>query len=66
MRLMLIVIFALAALWSGYWAVGSMAVERGTQHMIDQMRAGGWDVEVAEVNTTGFPNRFDTTVASRH
>lgn len=61
MRLLMIVIFALAVLWSGYWFVGSRAVERGAELMLDQLSAEGWDVQVADVSTVGFPNRFDTT-----
>ena len=61
MRKLLVLIFALAALWSGYWFVGATAVERGTQVLLDDLRAQGWQVEVADVGTRGFPNRFDTT-----
>jgi len=61
MRKLLVLILVLAALWSGYWFVGATAVERGAQAVLDNLRAQGWQVEVADVGTRGFPNRFDTT-----
>ncbi|WP_106746076.1 DUF2125 domain-containing protein [Yoonia maritima] len=60
-RLTYFVIF-LAALYSIYWLVGSRAVERGAISAISQAQDDGWDISYADLNTIGFPSRFDTTV----
>ncbi len=62
MRLLLIVIVAASALWSGYWWFGSRVVETGLRGWLDGRAADGWVAEYSSIRTRGFPNRFDTTV----
>ncbi|MBV0912612.1 DUF2125 domain-containing protein [Anianabacter salinae] len=62
MRKLIWVLLALAALWGGYWFIGSTAVERGIAGWLDARAAEGWVAEYDDVTTRGFPNRFDTTV----
>ncbi|SFR56315.1 hypothetical protein SAMN04488005_2915 [Yoonia tamlensis] len=61
-RLTFFVLF-LAALYSGYWFVGARAVAHGAQVAIAQARAEGWDLTYSDMNTLGFPSRFDTTLS---
>lgn len=62
MRALLVVILIAAALWSGYWFVGSRAVERGVDQWFAAQSAQGITAERADVAVQGFPNRFDLTV----
>ncbi len=57
---MAIIIAILAALYGGYWFVGSSAVHKGAALAIDGMRAEGWQVDYAAMSVRGFPSRFDT------
>jgi hypothetical protein len=61
MRFLTIAVLLLAALYSGYWYVGSAAVERGALAATEQLRAEGWDITFDSLETRGFPSRFDTT-----
>ena len=61
-RLTFLVLF-LSALYSGYWFAGARAVAYGAQSAISQARADGWDLTYSEINTRGFPSRFDTTLS---
>jgi len=61
MRNLTIFVLVLAALYSGYWFVGSRAVENGAQAAIADLQNQGWIVEIEDVSTRGFPSRFDTT-----
>ena len=54
----IIAVFCAALLWSGWWWYGSTAEERAVAAWIG--RTDGVSARV--VSTTGFPNRFDTTV----
>ena len=62
MRALLVVIMIAAALWSGYWFVGSRALERGLDQWFVAQAAQGITAERADVSVQGFPNRFDLTV----
>jgi len=63
MRFLTILVITVSLLYSGYWFVGSRAVQNGTETALNDLRADGWIVEVGDVNTRGFPSRFDTTVS---
>ena len=52
----------LALIYSGYWLVGSSAVESGAKTRLEEMATDGWDVSYGDLATSGFPSRFDTTV----
>lgn len=61
MRLLLWVIAILAALYGGYWFVGSRAVERGAVAAMDGLKAEG-RAAYGSLSVTGFPSRFDMTI----
>ncbi|WP_102107276.1 DUF2125 domain-containing protein [Oceaniglobus roseus] len=62
MRKLLVVILVAAAAWSGYWFVGSSAVERGLTAWFAAQETRGWTADYSSLATRGFPNRFDTTI----
>ncbi|MFQ1701511.1 DUF2125 domain-containing protein [Loktanella agnita] len=62
MRKLTILIVVLAALYGGYWFVGARAVETGLRDGLADMARSGWQVGYRDLNTVGFPSRFDTTV----
>lgn len=62
MRILLVVVVLAALGWGGYWFVGAQAVERGLSAWIEDRREDGWVAEYSDLNTAGFPNRFDTTI----
>lgn len=62
MRALLVIVLVLAALWSGYWFVGSRALERGVEQWFVAQTGRGITAERADVAVQGFPNRFDLTV----
>lgn len=59
---LIIFILVAAGLWMGYWAIGSTALDRALTGWIEQRRAEGWVADVSELEVSGFPNRFDTTL----
>lgn len=62
MRRLTFFVFFLAAVYSGYWFVGSRAVEAGARNAISRAQADGWQFSLTSLDTIGFPSRFDTTV----
>lgn len=62
MKKLAAIIVILAALWGGYWWVGSSAVERNLKAWFEARREAGWVADYASLDTAGFPNRFDTTI----
>ncbi len=62
MRKILILVLALVALWIGYWMVAARAVENGLTDWFEARRAEGWQAEYSDLNTHGFPYRFNTTI----
>ncbi|MFO7805526.1 MAG: DUF2125 domain-containing protein [Paracoccaceae bacterium] len=52
----------LAALYAGYWVVGSRTVEGQAVSGLEALQNDGWAVAYSDVRTRGFPSRFDTTV----
>ncbi|NNL17948.1 MAG: DUF2125 domain-containing protein [Boseongicola sp.] len=60
----LIVVILVAALgWMGWWTFGSSALDRALTAWVDERRADGWAADVADIDVSGFPNRFDTTLS---
>jgi len=66
MRVLFFVVAALAALYAGYWFVGSSQVESRAQAALADLEARGWEVDYTDLTTQGFPSRFDTTVTDLH
>jgi hypothetical protein len=62
MRALLGIVLAVAALWAGYWWVGSSAVERGAVDWFAAQEAQGITARNGGIAVQGFPNRFDLTV----
>ncbi|MGB0904894.1 MAG: DUF2125 domain-containing protein, partial [Mangrovicoccus sp.] len=62
MRALLFAILAVAIGWSGYWFWGARATDQQMLAWFDAREAEGWVVNYTELNTAGFPNRFDTTL----
>jgi len=62
MRILLAVVLLAALAWSGYWWLGKTAVERSLTAWFAARAAEGWVVNYDALRTTGFPNRFDTTI----
>ena len=63
MRRIIILIMAMAALWMGWWVIGSSALERSLTAWIEERRAEGWVADYSELGVRGFPNRFDTRIS---
>src|SRR6056297_2273408 len=59
MRVLLAVILVAAALWAGYWVIGSRATLSAFEGWLDARRAEGWVAETGSLDVQGFPNRFD-------
>ncbi len=62
MRRLLIIVVVLATIYGGYWFIGARTVEGGAQDALAEMATQGWDVTFSDLDTRGFPSRFDTTV----
>lgn len=63
---LIILVLAVSLIWMIWWAFGQLAYEKGLAVSIDELRRDGWVVEHSELDTVGFPNRFDTKVADLH
>jgi len=59
---LLIVLVCAALAWGVYWFVGAGAKERALAGWLEARRSEGWTAAAAEIDTRGFPNRFDTTL----
>lgn len=62
MRTLFFIVVLLAALYAGYWFVGSAQVESRAVAALADLERRGWQVDYASLDTAGFPSRFDTTV----
>jgi hypothetical protein len=62
MKRLFFITVILAALYAGYWFVGSSQVETRARVALADLEERGWQVDYASLDTAGFPSRFDTTV----
>lgn len=62
MRRLIALVLVLAALWSGYWYIGQRGIETALTTWIDARENEGWVANYSKLNTSGYPNRFDTTI----
>lgn len=53
-----------AALWSGWWVFASASLRMGLEAWLSDRRAEGWQAEVANISTSGFPLALETTLAN--
>ena len=61
MRALLAVVLTLAALYAGFWVVTVRGLDAGIDRAVEVARDRGWQVEIGERETSGFPSRFDVT-----
>jgi len=62
MKKLIALVLVVAALWSGYWFIGTRALERGVRDWIAMQTAAGLEVRQDGLSVQGFPNRFDLTL----
>lgn len=62
MRALLWIVLIAAAAWSGYWFVGSAALDGAARAWFDARRSEGWQADYADLSVRGFPNRFDLSL----
>ncbi|RYH03823.1 DUF2125 domain-containing protein [Salipiger sp. IMCC34102] len=61
MRVLLWIVVVLAVLYAGFWAITVRGLDAGIDRAVEMARDRGWQVEIAERDTSGFPSRFDVT-----
>lgn len=61
MRIVLWLVAAVAAVYGGYWVVGSRALMAGAETALAEMRAAGL-ADYGTISLSGFPSRFDVTL----
>lgn len=62
MRKLTFLVIVLAGIYASYWFVGARAIENNAVKALADLRQAGWDVAYRDLETVGFPSRFDTTV----
>jgi hypothetical protein len=62
MRGLIWLVVLAAAAWSGYWVIGSRALEKGANDWFAAQAEAGLLARNAGLDVQGFPNRFDLTV----
>lgn len=60
MRKLLLLVLVLAAVAVGAWFAWAQVQTRGLNAWLAERRAEGWVAEAAQIETNGFPVRFDT------
>lgn len=66
MRGLLVLVLALGTLYSGYWVVGSIALQKASEQWFSDQNERGIEATNSSLNVQGFPNRFDLTVIDLH
>ena len=59
MKLLLIIVLGVAAIYAGVWVVASRGLNHGLQTGIAAAEAQGWQIDTGSLTTGGFPSRFD-------
>lgn len=62
MRGLLVLVLALSTLYSGYWVVGSNALQNAAEQWFVDQNDRGIEAKNSSLRVRGFPNRFDLTV----
>lgn len=60
MRILLALVLAFAALWTGYWYIGASAKHAVLASWFKDRRSEGWTVAYSSFSVIGFPGRFDS------
>ena len=61
MRKLIVLVVVLASLYGGYWFVGKSQIQTRLTEAFVQVDAGPMDISYDNLQTRGFPSRFDTT-----
>lgn len=61
MRKLIVLVVVLATLYGGYWFVGKSQIQSRLAEALIEIDAGPMDVSYDNLQTHGFPSRFDTT-----
>lgn len=61
-RIIILTMVLLAVGWGGFWLIASRTTERVLTGWLEDRQAEGWSVSYAGLDTSGFPNRLDTTI----
>ncbi|MEP0563641.1 MAG: DUF2125 domain-containing protein, partial [Paracoccaceae bacterium] len=62
MSRVVVIILSFFCLWMVWWAFGQFGYQKGVEAWIEDRRGEGWVADVGELETVGFPSRFDTTL----
>lgn len=62
-RVIWILIFA-ALLWCAWWALAAFGLHSGVTNWFADRREEGWQAELADVTSSGFPARIETTLVA--
>jgi hypothetical protein len=52
-------VVALALIWSAWWGLAALSLQRGVQDWLAERRASGWQAEAESFQLAGFPSRLD-------
>lgn len=66
MRGLLVLVLALGTLYSGYWVLGSIALQKAADQWFAEQNARGVEAANSSLRVQGFPNRFDLTITDLH
>lgn len=66
MRGLLIVVLALGTLYSGYWVLGSIGLQKAAEGWFASQATSGMEATNSGLEVDGFPSRFDLTVTDLH
>ncbi|SEN04882.1 hypothetical protein SAMN04488003_10896 [Loktanella fryxellensis] len=61
MKLLTIIVLALAGLYSAYWFIAARTLDGQLQSGLAAAVAQGWQIESESLTTGGYPSRFDVT-----
>ncbi len=62
MKRLTILVLVIAAVYSGYWFLGTQTVKDAALNGIASAQQDGWQIDYSDLSMVGFPSRFDTTV----
>lgn len=66
MRGLLVLVLALGTLYSGYWVLGSIALQKAADQWFAEQNERGVEAANSSLRVQGFPNRFDLTITGLH